>query len=383
VERGTKPGVGSALGERVQDGSAELPASQHSPSLPRLQLVAEVHSTDSPSEAPEIDFSEGSVEEFDDEDYTRNGEEDGVPLAPNSRALAYSARPLPPRAASQDLELPSVIVDVVSDTNELVRRLMGGDVSAGEQLVQIGDSAITVLVGIFPGPITAELRRSSGDGPAKASECGPVLRTLARMGTRPVPFVSVRTADGDPSGESAQAVVRRLTDEDADVQRAALAAGHMLLHQPEAAEALQAKIAETVGDASRPEEMRHSLIEALAELRAPLVIPTLIRLLEDGSPDIVRSAQWALGVIARQDFGTKAALWEDWWLQNGARHRIEWLIDALMHENQELRRNAGDELKSLTKEYFGYYDDLPKKERERAQERYQQWWETKGKARFR
>jgi HEAT repeats len=274
---------------------------------------------------------------------------------------------------------------------------MGGDVDAGEQLVQIGDSAITVLVGIFPGPITAELRRSSGDGPAKASDCGPVLRTLARMGTRPVPFVSVRTADGDPavrawatrllgempSGESAQAVVRRLTDEDAEVQRAALAAGHMLLHHPEASEALQAKIAETVGDSSRPEDMRHSLIEALAELRAPLVIPTLIRLLEDGSPDIVRSVQWALGVIARQDFGAKAALWEEWWLANGARHRIEWLIDALMHENQELRRTAGDELKSLTKEYFGYYDDLPKKERERAQERYRQWWETKGKARFR
>ena len=292
--------------------------------------------------------------------------------------------------------LPSVIVDVASDTKELVQRLLSGDVSAGDQLVQIGDSAITVLVGIFPGPISAELRRNSGDGPAKASECGPVLRALSRMGTRPVPFVAVRTADGDPavrawatrllgempSGESSQAVVRRLTDDDAEVQRAALAAGHMLLRQPEAAEALQAKIAETVSDVTRPEANRHTLIEALAELRAPLVVPALLRLLEDGSPDIVRSAHWALGVITRQDFGTKAALWEEWWLANSIRHRIEWLIDALMHENQELRRTAGDELKSLTKEYFGYYDDLPKKERERAQDRYRKWWESKGKARF-
>jgi HEAT repeat protein len=186
-----------------------------------------------------------------------------------------------------------------------------------------------------------------------------------------------------PSAESAQAVVRRLTDDDADVQRAALAAGHMLLHHPEAAEALQAKIAETVSDVTRPEDSRHSLIEALAELRAPLVIPTLIRLLEDGSPDIVRSAHWALGVIARQDFATKAVHWEEWWLANSNRHRIEWLIDSLMHESQDLRRAAGDELKSLTKEYFGYYDDLPKKERQRAQDRYREWWESKGKARFR
>ena len=53
-----------------------------------------------------------------------------------------------------------------------------------------------------------------------------------------------------------------------------------------------------------------------------------------------------------------------------------------MHENPDIRRAAGEELKSLTKEYFGYYDDLPKKERARAQHRYREWWEGRGKARF-
>jgi len=416
-ERGTKPGVGSefprsspiipapAEPAAAKTASEKPPAeaaprSVRSAALPRLQLVSDAPPPVAPPlpkpEEPEIDFAE-STTDYNDEEFPPISDVSGVPLAPASRALAYSARPLPPRDMSQDVGLPTVIVDLASDTQEFVDRLLEGDASAGDKLVQIGDTAITVLASIFPGPITAELRRSSGDGSGKASECGPVLRTLARMGTRPVPFVAVRTADGDPvvrawatrllgempSAESAQAVVRRLADDDADVQRAALAAGHMLLHHPEAAEALQAKIAETVSDVTRPEESRHSLIEALAELRAPLVIPTLIRLLEDGSPDIVRSAHWALGVIARQDFGTKAAHWEEWWLANSSRHRIEWLIDSLMHENQELRRTAGDELKSLTKEYFGYYDDLPKKERQRAQDRYREWWESKGKARFR
>jgi len=444
VERGTKPGVGSEvkapepskapepkasepskpiqpsksieLGRvvapnapvmqtaPVEPQSAEAlaeaaPTSARPGSLPRLQLVSD-GPLPAPTliDAPEIDVSPIPAEFLDEDEYAPISDASGVPLAPASRSLAYSARPLPPRDTTQDEGgLPTVIVDLASDTQEFVDRLLDGDPTAGDKLVQIGDTAITVLASIFPGPITAELRRSSGDGPGKASECGPVLRTLARMGTRPVPFIAVRTADGDPvvrawatrllgempSAESAQAVVRRLTDDDADVQRAALAAGHMLLHHPEAAESLQAKIAETVSDVTRPEESRHSLIEALAELRAPLVIPTLIRLLEDGSPDIVRSAHWALGVIARQDFGTKAALWEEWWLANSYRHRIEWLIDSLMHENQDLRRAAGDELKSLTKEYFGYYDDLPKKERQRAQDRYREWWESKGKARFR
>ena len=402
VERGTKPGVGRDLKNSTPSGlGPERPAMEAIPiplrsgSLPRLQLVSEAPPPLPASDAPDIDVSASSSELFDDEELAPVS--DGVPLAPASRALAYSARPLPPRDFSQDVGLPSVIVDLASDTQEFVDRLLEGDPTAGDKLVQIGDTAITVLASIFPGPITSELRRSSGDGPGKASDCGPVLRTLARMGTRPVPFIAVRTADGDPvvrawatrllgempSAESAHAVVRRLTDDDADVQRAALAAGHLLLRHAEAAEALQAKIAETVSDVTRPEDNRHTLIEALAELRAPLVIPTLIRLLEDGSPDIVRSAHWALGVIARQDFGTKAAHWEEWWLANSGRHRIEWLIDSLMHENQDIRRTAGDELKSLTKEYFGYYDDLPKKERQRAQDRYQQWWEGKGKARFR
>jgi len=406
TERGTKPGVGNErnsgpivpIPEKVIEPPREPAAPPLRPaSQRRLQLVSDAPPPLPVTDVPEIDVSEAASEFDDVDELSPISDGSGVPLAPVSRALAYSARPLPPRDTTQDVGLPTVIVDLASDTQELVERLLEGDPSAGDKLVQIGDTAITVLASIFPGPITSELRRSSGDGPGKASECGPVLRTLARMGTRPVPFVAVRTADGDPvvrawatrllgempSAESAQAVVRRLTDDDTDVQRAALAAGHMLLHHLEAAEALQAKIAETVSDVTRPEDSRHSLIEALAELRAPLVIPTLIRLLEDGSPDIVRSAHWALGVIARQDFATKAAHWEEWWLANSYRHRIEWLIDSLMHESQDLRRAAGDELKSLTKEYFGYYDDLPKKERQRAQDRYREWWESKGKARFR
>jgi HEAT repeat protein len=174
-----------------------------------------------------------------------------------------------------------------------------------------------------------------------------------------------------------------LSDDDDGVRRAALASSSMLLAYRDTAEMLQSVLSESVSDRQRSEQMRHLLIEAIAELRASFTIPTLIRLLEDPSKDIVRSAQWALGVIARQDFSTNAAAWSEWWRRNSGRHRIEWLIDALLHDNQEIRRNAGDELKSLTKEYFGYYDDLPKKERERAEERYRQWWETKGKARFR
>ena len=64
---------------------------------------------------------------------------------------------------------------------------------------------------------------------------------------------------------------------------------------------------------------------------------------------------------------------------SGASHAI----DGNCVESAEIRRAAGDELKSTTKEYFGYYDDLPVAERQKAQNRYREWWENKGKARFR
>ena len=47
-----------------------------------------------------------------------------------------------------------------------------------------------------------------------------------------------------------------------------------------------------------------------------------------------------------------------------------------------MRRAAGDELKAATKEYFGYYDDLPRREREQAQQRYREWWRVEGRLRY-
>jgi len=299
--------------------------------------------------------------------------------------------------SSEELKLPTVIVDLANDCQALLEHLLSGSASAGDKLVQIGEPAVAVLAATFPGPITAELRRGVGNAPSKASECGPVLRTLARMGTKAAPVLIVRTADADPNvrawatrllGEmpnedAARAIVRRFVDDEQEVRRAALAAGRLMQSSQEARAMIQSGLADLLADASRPEEQRHALIEAIADLRDGRAVPTVLRLLDDRSGDIVRSAHWALVVLARQDYGLSPAAWEEWWRHNSARHRIEWLIDALLHESQDIRRAAGDELKSTTKEYFGYYDDLPVAERQKAQNRYREWWETKGKARFR
>jgi hypothetical protein len=365
---------------------------------PLVDLTTVAREVERAAESPEVSISATHLEDG-DESWT-DSELDAPPLpgslSPRSRSIAHSARPLAAAGSSKELRLPAVIVDLAQDTESLVERLAAFDPAAAERLVQIGAAAVPALVGAFPGPLTAELRRGVGDGPARASECGPLLKVLSRIGPKAAGVLSVRSNDKDPTirawatrllGEmpcldAARAVARRFVDEDAEVRRAALAAGRMLEAHANSGAVLAGALSEMLLDSNRRDRLQHMVIEAIADLREARAVPTLATLLAAGSPEIQRSAHWALVVLARTDYGDNAAAWDEWWRVNASRHRIEWLIDALMHESQEIRRAAGDELKSLTKEYFGYYDDLPARERERAQKRYRDWWESKGKARF-
>jgi hypothetical protein len=124
-------------------------------------------------------------------------------------------------------------------------------------------------------------------------------------------------------------------------------------------------------------------MRVMGELREPSLVPDLVRALADGDEAVVASAHASLVLVTRQDFGLDARPWLRWWELSASRYRIEWLIDALTHEVSEIRRAAGEELRSLSKEYFGYASDLPQRDRERSQQRYRDWWVTEGRARFR
>jgi hypothetical protein len=312
---------------------------------------------------------------------------------PSSEMVHATARAPHKRYSSDELRLPKVIVNVDNDLEKLVERLIAGDEAAITRVVELGARAASVLVARFPGPIKQESDRLGA--PRPASQRGPILRALARIGLPAVPFLAVRTNDEDalirafatrllgeiPASESAQAIARRVMDTDADVRRAALDAGKLLSSNEDARGVLRDRVASIAEDANGSVDSRLAAIEALAHFRDEKAVPRLIRLVTSDN-EVGTSAQWALGVVTRQGFGRDRSGWEAWWRDNGSRHRIEWLIDALMHDDAENRRAAGEELKAVTKEYFGYYDDLSRGERLKAQKRYKDWWESTGKARF-
>src|SRR5690606_4769228 len=194
-----------------------------------------------------------------------------------------------------------------------------GDYEAGEKLVEMGAAAVSALVAEFPGPITQPLSRGSQESLQRASESGPLLKALGRIGAPAIPFLGVRTADAQPlvrgwaprllgelpNRESGVAVARRLVDDHPDVRRAALAAARMLQRDPLARAAIREYIADLARDRSRSNDARHAAVEALSDVRDAEAVPVMIHVLEDPNRELVKSARWGLTVLTRTDLGDK------------------------------------------------------------------------------
>ncbi len=228
--------------------------------------------------------------------------------------------------------------------------------------------------------------------PPRPSECGPLLRLVARERKVALPFVLERLTDPDPEvrgwathlvcelpyAEAIPQLLARLRDADPSTRASATHAFAAVarLCPDEASEAL-----DTLTRAADP-EARAAAMGVMALLRHARRVPELVRALGDADAGVAQAAHLALVQLTRQDLGADTRPWLRWWEQNGSRHRVEWLIDALTHDVSEIRGAAGEELRTLSREYFGYASDLPPRDRERAQQRYRDWWSTEGRRRF-
>ncbi len=319
--------------------------------------------------------------------------EDGLPA---SAAIAVPAH-LPPSRMARSSNLPTVMVaDFDREFLAMIDRLASGEVDeqAEGELLRQGERAMRLIMLRFPGPLTFERDRlAATPNPPRPSECGPILRLVARERRVALPFVLDRLAATDPETrgwatyllselpyvEAVPRLLPRLSDPDANTRAAA---GHALVaiakaHREPVREALRGSARGT-----EPEE-RMAALTAMARLNDAVFVPELMRALGDTNDRVVAGARDGLVQVTRQDLGTDARPWMRWWEKNSGKHRIEWLIDALTHEVTEIRRSAGEELRSLTKEYFGYSAELPPRDRDRAQQRYRDWWLMEGRGRFR
>ena len=331
---------------------------------------------------------------FDMLGWETGAEEPDVP--PPSSSLAVAPHRPPLAYVTPSAGLPSIIVDLDHELVAMVDRVVRGEGDEGSEgeLLRQGERAMRIIMAQFPGPVTFERTRLlSTHNPPRASDCGPLLRLVARERKVALPFVVERLSDPDvdargwatyllgelPYPEAIPHALARLRDSDACTRAAAV----------HAIAAIGKVLPDEIGDAAKalagstdPAD-RAAAMRAMGELGQSALVPDLLAAFADGDERVVATAHDALVRVTRQDLGGDARPWLAWWEANGARHRIEWLIDALMHDVSEIRRAAGEELRTITREYFGYASDLPPRDRERARQRYNDWWVTEGRARFR
>ncbi|XYI01788.1 HEAT repeat domain-containing protein [Sorangium sp. So ce1128] len=306
---------------------------------------------------------------------------------------------------------PSASGDLRAEYTSLLQHVLaGGEAGARAfaELVRHGETAVSVIAARFPGPLRVERQRfreqlAGPDGAAgvaaapPASQCGPLLELIVAIRRPALPFMTVRSASPDPEvrfwathvlgelpyPEAANALLPRLFDDNIAVRRIAVRSAAQLIAAPPAGGPILQGLDHIARDREEAPARRLTAIDTMAEIRSGSVVPALMSALTDPHEAIVDAAARALVVITRDDHGRDARRWASWWSRNADRHRIEWIIDALTHEKPAIRRAAIDELKGITKEYFGYYEDLPRQEREAAQERYRAWWSSEGRSRFR
>ena len=300
--------------------------------------------------------------------------------------------PAPPPTA-RDASLPSVIVDVGDDVERLVAELR--DAGPEDEMVILpvlaaGEVALPALAREFPGQLWFDRNEPHARIPA-GRDVSPVARTFVAFGQRSVPYLIPLLDDADVDiryyatvlaseflhPDLVQPIGRRIFDPDPGTRSAAYRALSVLYACEVEFMQLIERLRASARD-GRKLQPQVTSIEALGRLRDAESAEFFVSLLESPEIQVVRAAHASLVRLSSQDYGTNKKRWTAWFDKHSGQHRVEWLIEALMHSDERLRRRASDELKHLTQEYFGYEPGLSKRAREAAQQKYRLWWQRVG-----
>ncbi|MBW2731960.1 MAG: HEAT repeat domain-containing protein [Deltaproteobacteria bacterium] len=294
-------------------------------------------------------------------------------------------------AGREDKVIITLDVEVANRTAEdLVDSLNKGDGDATEILNELrrrGRLGIDAVLELFPGELRFQ-RTQTAELPL-VSECSTVLRVLMHLGRPVIPCLAPLLIHGDDDvrfyatyllselifPESVVLLAGRLQDNDGAVRRAATYGLRRCRELPQFADILQDLREDLTHPDSRP---RRAAMEALAALGDVVATPSLIAQLKDAREDVMSSAHRSLVTLTKQNFAQDPAQWRRWWERNRQRHRVEWLIDGLVHNNYDIRESAAMELRELTGMAFGYSPDLDADARGEIRRKYVIWWSERG-----
>jgi hypothetical protein len=260
-----------------------------------------------------------------------------------------------------------------------------------DALMKLGDAPLPVLAQAFPGPLWFDRKKPHRKAP-RGRDMSAITRALFAYRDRAVPYVASLLASADTErryyaamlateivhGGLVDALVQRVFDDDDTIRKLSVETLGRHRGLPEMQEVL-VFLRRTSRIRGKDPQKRLRAISALGGIRDSGALRLLVDLLEDEDGSVVHAAHLALVEITCEDLGASARKWSAWADRNEQRNRIEWLIDALTHGDEALRASAGEDLKTLTQQYFGFHPPSSKKDREVVQQKYRTWWESAGR----
>jgi HEAT repeat protein len=119
---------------------------------------------------------------------------------------------------------------------------------------------------------------------------------------------------------------------------------------------------------------RRRAILAACELRDRDALSAVVDLLGTRPREVAEEARRALVEITKQDFATSERKWRAWIDEHARVPRVRWLIDALAHKDEAIRKSAQSELNRITGQYFGFRWDAARGERDASIQVWNAWW---------
>jgi hypothetical protein len=199
---------------------------------------------------------------------------------------------------------------------------------------------------------------------------------LLRSDSDEIRYYAILVAAEMPHPSLIEPLATALFDDDHGVSRAALYALEVF-QDIDAVKTVYPSLRALATATDADQRSRLLAMRALAVLRDAESVEALLPALSERS--VLGEAAWrVLRMLTLQDFGTDADRWHAWWERHRDNSRVEWLIESLDHDGQEIREIAARDLVRQSGRRFGYRPDMPREERRAIRERYRLWWTQKG-----
>jgi len=264
---------------------------------------------------------------------------------------------------------------------------------AVEALKKIGLPALEPIEREFPGLLWFH-RRIAHKRLPRGRDVGSLARAIVALGEPCVPMLRRFLENGDidqrfyatliagdvlprclEAGRSQllESLGRRLRDVDAQVSDAAL---HVLMayRGDPAIRPMVGAFVVQMGDLTATPADRIFAARVLGVLRCAQALSAFVERLDDPSPKVRDAARKALRLLTAEDLGSSRRKWASWVRKRGAQPRVRWLIEGLIHRDEDLRAMAVRELDKAGVQNFGYDPSMGRGDRKRIYKEALAWF---------